>query len=143
LKEIEERLELELQDLSPKFHGVFCRFVLQHLTVGAQRELIKRILALTHRAHPIVLTDIDQVPGQFHKDDSELETWCKDLEMKLPMDLTAGKRLGRILRDAGAKSVEFQVEPIVLKGEELQKEAQRMSKRLHQALPHLATALGA
>ena len=106
------------------------RFVLEH-TLSPNKILVELKRVLKPGGHLVVI-DLDGLIFNLHHQDETLGHNLNLLQKHLPIDLFIGRKLPRMLMEAGLELSECHVQPMLFQGEDLESEVENMLMRFSQ-----------
>jgi SAM-dependent methyltransferase/predicted GNAT family acetyltransferase len=130
-------------DLSPgAFAFIVCRFVLEHLSAEGRATALARLRRSLAPGGVLCLIDVDGLFYNLYPTTERVRAGFAVLRDAAGFDLTVGRKLPRLLHDAGFVSIDWRAVAMGFTGASLASEARRVEQRLVQARPALAALLG-
>jgi len=130
-------------DLSPgTFAFVVCRFVLEHLSAEGRATALARLRRSLAPGGVLCVIDADGLFYNLHPTTERVRAGFAVLRGAAGFDLNVGRKLPRLLHDAGFVSIDWRVVAMGFTGERLASEVRRVEDRLVQARPALAALFG-
>jgi SAM-dependent methyltransferase len=133
----------EVSDLPPgAFAFVVCRFVLEHLSAGECATVLARLHRSLAPGGVLCAIDVDGLFENLYPITERVRAGLAVLRGAAGFDLAVGRKLPRLLHDAGFVSIDWRAVVMGFGGANLPGEARRVEARLVQARPALAALFG-
>jgi 2-polyprenyl-3-methyl-5-hydroxy-6-metoxy-1,4-benzoquinol methylase len=120
---------------------IFIRFVLEH-TLEPHR-IIQELTRILKPGGHLVVIDLDGLIFNLHHQDEKLGNYLTLLHKNLPIDLYIGRKLPRMLKEAGLELSECHVQPMLFQDEDLEEEIKNMQRRFAQSKEIIQSIIGA
>lgn len=130
-------------DLPPgSFAFAVCRFVLEHLSGEGRATALARLRRSLAPGGVLCAIDVDGLFYNLHPTTERIRAGFATLRGAAGFDLEVGRKIPRLLHDAGFVSIDWRTAVMSFAGSSMQGEAIRVEERLAQARPALAPLFG-
>ena len=130
-------------DPSPgAFAFIVCRFVLEHLSTEGRTTALARFRRSLAPGGILCAIDVDGLFYNLYPTTERIRAGFATLRGAPGFDLEVGRKIPRLLHDAGFVSIDWRAVTMGFAGASLQGEAHRVEERLAQARPALAALFG-
>ena len=119
---------------------IFIRFVLEH-TLNPNSILQELHRVLRPGGHLVVI-DLDGLIFNLHHKSEKLSDYLELLQKQLPLDLYIGRKLPRMMCEAGLILSECRVQPLLFQGKDLEEEVENMLMRFDQSKAIIMQIIG-
>lgn len=123
-----------------EFDVIFIRFVLEHTL--EPNKIVSELSRILKPGGHLVVIDLDGLIFNLHHQDKILGDNLVLLQEKLPIDLYIGRKLPRMMKEAGLNLAECHLQPMLFQGEDLEKEVENMLMRFSQSEASIKLILG-
>jgi SAM-dependent methyltransferase len=113
------------------FDIIFVRFVLEHTL--APQKIVRELLRILKPGGHLVVIDLDGLIFNLHHQNEKLGGHLALLQKNLPIDLYIGRKLPRMMEEAGLELNECHVQPMLFQGQDLENEVENMLMRFSQS----------
>ena len=126
-----------------KFDRIMCRFLVEHLSAADQIVAVRNLAAVLRGNGQLRLIDMDGGMLNIYPQTPWVKECLTIFEKKKAFDFFAGRRLTKLLVDAGLSSVTWRVQTMVMNTEQsLQEEVALIKERFEHTLPAMMQLLG-
>jgi hypothetical protein len=124
------------------FAFAVCRFVLEHMSAGEYATALARLRRSLAPGGVLCAIDGDGLFLNIHPTTERIRAGLDMLRSAPNFDLSIGRKLPRLLHEAGFASIDWRVVVMGFGGANLPGEARRVEERLTQAKPAFAGPFG-
>lgn len=119
---------------------IFVRFVLEH-TLNPEK-IVNELTRILKPGGHLVVIDMDGLIFNLHHQDKKLGENLGLLQRKLPIDLYIGRKLPRMMKEAGLQISECHVQPMLFQEQDLENEVENMLMRFSQCESMIKQIIG-
>lgn len=131
---------LEKLATASSYDLITCRYVYEHLT--DHKKVTQEFFRALRPGGCAYLIDFDGIIYNLHHQNERLEMFLTRMKNGLGLDLYIGRKMPRLLMEAGFENVQWHAETIQFQGEDLENEHQLTLQRFTFALPAFEKLFG-
>jgi ubiquinone/menaquinone biosynthesis C-methylase UbiE len=123
-----------------EYDVIFVRFVLEH--TQEPKKIIHELSRVLKSGGYLIVIDLDGLIFNLHHQDEKLARNLSLLQKNLPIDLYIGRKLPRMLKEAGLRLSECHVQSMLFQNQDLENEVDNMRMRFYQSQAAIKEIIG-